>query len=224
MAENNGFIKGGGFAISGIKLETATPLDVRSVIGDMSVLTATDIKRIYNGLVAYEEKSEKLYVAKFNGELTLEQIQNTADAGGIWEEVGVAIKSVMTYKGSKTVAELNALGPADKEIGDVYNVEDTGELNGEIKLSVNTNENVAWDGKSWDGLGTIIDIDELKGELKYNQGSGIAISEDPVTKKSTISVNVSTAEDNAIKTQSDGSLYVAPTDLKDLVATWVEEI
>lgn len=54
------------------------------------------------------------------------------------------ISTVYKYKG--TVANINAL-PAKKQVGDVYNLEDTG-------------DNVAWDGNSWDYLGGTANLSE----------------------------------------------------------------
>ena len=48
------------------------------------------------------------------------------------------ISTVYKYKGS--VTNINALPASDKQVGDVYNLEDTG-------------DNVAWNGKAWDFLG-----------------------------------------------------------------------
>lgn len=54
------------------------------------------------------------------------------------------ISTVYKYKG--TVDDINAL-PAKKQVGDVYNLEDTG-------------DNVAWDGNSWDYLGGTANLSE----------------------------------------------------------------
>lgn len=54
------------------------------------------------------------------------------------------ISTVYKYKG--TVADINAL-PAKKQVGDVYNLEDTG-------------DNVAWAGNSWDYLGGTANLSE----------------------------------------------------------------
>lgn len=54
------------------------------------------------------------------------------------------ISTVYKYKG--TVADINAL-PAKKQVGDVYNLEDTG-------------DNVVWDGNSWDYLGGTANLSE----------------------------------------------------------------
>ena len=61
------------------------------------------------------------------------------------------ISTVYKYKG--TVADINAL-PAKKQVGDVYNLEDTG-------------DNVAWDGNSWDYLGGTANLSE------YAKTSGV---------------------------------------------------
>lgn len=55
------------------------------------------------------------------------------------------ISTVYKYKG--TVADINALPAKKKQVGDVYNLEDTG-------------DNVAWDGNSWDYLGGTANLSE----------------------------------------------------------------
>lgn len=59
------------------------------------------------------------------------------------EKLAGAVASVYRYKGS--VAAEDQLPKQDQVIGDVYNVEDTG-------------MNVAWDGKKWDKLGSVINL------------------------------------------------------------------
>ena len=67
-------------------------------------------------------------------------------------EIDGKIGSVFKYKGS--VANVGALPSTSQEVGDVYNVEDTG-------------ANYAWDGSKWDKLSETIDLSSyaLKSEL-----------------------------------------------------------
>lgn len=58
-------------------------------------------------------------------------------------EVDAKVASVYKYKGS--VANEAALPTKDLTVGDVYNLEDTG-------------MNVAWTGKDWDKLGSVVDL------------------------------------------------------------------
>lgn len=59
--------------------------------------------------------------------------------------------STLKYKGSKTVAELNALNLGADDIGNFYNVTDSGVLT-VGNLEVLAGDNVAWTGSSWDKL------------------------------------------------------------------------
>nr|DAI08411.1 MAG TPA: Head fiber protein [Bacteriophage sp.] len=70
-------------------------------------------------------------------------------ASEVQNAINSSISSVYKYKGS--VANQEAL-PESPDLGDVYNLEDTG-------------ANVAWDGTKWDNLGMTID---LTGYLKEN--------------------------------------------------------
>ena len=68
---------------------------------------------------------------------------NTATKGLATEEyVNRKTSTVLRYKG--TVANREAL-PSNAEIGDTYNLQDTG-------------GNVAWDGTKWDDLGETVDL------------------------------------------------------------------
>ena len=63
---------------------------------------------------------------------------------------------VYHYRGSKTVAQINALtGMAE---GDVYNVTDSGTIT-EGSFDVIAGDNIAWTGSAWDKLGGSIDWD-----------------------------------------------------------------
>lgn len=64
-------------------------------------------------------------------------------ASDVSSAISSAVSSVMTYKGTvATVADLPASG---NKVGDVYNVTATG-------------GNYAWDGTSWDELGSTVDL------------------------------------------------------------------
>jgi hypothetical protein len=68
--------------------------------------------------------------------------------------ISSAISNVYKIKGSKTVAELNAL--TGQQVGDVYNLLDSGTLeDGDIQVF--TGDNVVWLGSAWDKLGAEID-------------------------------------------------------------------
>ena len=70
------------------------------------------------------------------------------------DSIASAISNVYKIKGSKTVAELNAL--TGQQVGDVYNLLDSGTLD-DGNIQVFTGDNVVWLGSAWDKLGTEID-------------------------------------------------------------------
>ena len=70
------------------------------------------------------------------------------------DSIASAISSVFKYKGTKTVAEINAL--SNIQVGDVYNVSDSGTLNAG-NIQVRAGDNVAWTGSTWDKLAEDID-------------------------------------------------------------------
>lgn len=65
-----------------------------------------------------------------------------------------AISNVYKIKGSKTVAEINAL--TGMQAGDVYNLLDSGTIT-LGSLQVFTGDNIVWTGSAWDKLGAEID-------------------------------------------------------------------
>lgn len=79
-------------------------------------------------------------------------------ANDVQSAINSAVSSAYKYKGS--VANQEAL-PQSPELGDVYNLEDTG-------------ANVAWDGTKWDNLGMTID---LSGYLKESDLAAITNQE-----------------------------------------------
>ena len=74
-------------------------------------------------------------------------------------EIDTKLTSMLVYKGTKTVAELNALAPTLSEIqtGWFYNVSDSGTLNAG-NVQVLAGDNVAWTGSGWDKLTTDLSV------------------------------------------------------------------
>ena len=69
------------------------------------------------------------------------------------EEINSKLTSMLVYKGSLTVAQLNALAPTlgETQTGWFYNVSDSGTLTAG-NVQVLAGDNVAWTGSSWDKL------------------------------------------------------------------------
>lgn len=84
----------------------------------------------------------KLNGANFTGAVTV-QTPTEANNPATKSYVDSVISSVYKYRGS--VANQAALPQADQVVGDVYNVEDTG-------------DNYAWDGTQWDKLAGTVDL------------------------------------------------------------------
>lgn len=80
--------------------------------------------------------------AAFTGAVTVQE-PTTASNPATKQYVDSAVSSVYKYRGS--VANQSALPVSDQTIGDVYNVEDTG-------------DNFAWDGTQWDKLAGTVDL------------------------------------------------------------------
>ena len=80
--------------------------------------------------------------AAFTGAITVQE-PTAASNPATKQYVDSAVSSVYKYKGS--VANQSALPSSNQTIGDVYNVEDTG-------------DNFAWDGTQWDKLAGTVDL------------------------------------------------------------------
>ena len=80
--------------------------------------------------------------AAFTGAVTVQE-PTTANNPATKSYVDSAVASVYKYKGS--VANTGALPSSSNAVGDVYNVEDTG-------------DNYAWDGSKWDKLAGTVDL------------------------------------------------------------------
>jgi len=65
--------------------------------------------------------------------------------------ITTAMTSALVYKGSKTVAEINALDTSTLKVGDFYNVSDSGIITlGSIEVVAG--DNIAWTGSGWDKM------------------------------------------------------------------------
>ena len=102
-------------------------------------------------------------------------------------EIDSKISNVYEIKGSSTVANL----PTNPEVGDVYNIIDSGTITGtEIVLS--TGDNVVYTSDGWDKLSATIDLSGYQEKLTFDN-TPTADSTNPVTSE-------------GIKTALDGKL------------------
>ena len=107
----------------------------------------TKVTQGYTAAVEGEKAAREAAVALLATKVELEGV-NTTLTGKFGDyytkgEVDGKLASIYRFKGS--VAAEDQLPKQDQVIGDVYNVEDTG-------------MNVAWDGKKWDKLGSVINL------------------------------------------------------------------
>lgn len=121
--------------------------DVTEAFGAADKALETKVTQGYTAAVEGEKTAREGAIALLATKVELEGI-NTTLTGKFGEyytksEVDGKVSSVYRYKGS--VANEQAL-PKDSQVtGDVYNVDDTG-------------MNVAWDGKKWDKLGSVVNL------------------------------------------------------------------
>ena len=123
----------------------------------------------------------------------------------ISEAVNTAVSAVYKYKGS--VANQAALPKSDQTVGDVYNVEDTG-------------MNYAWNGESWDALGTVTTLTSLgvtasATELNYMTGvtSGVQGQIDGLKAVATTGANGMMSKEDKAKLdgiEANANHYVLP--------------
>lgn len=114
-----------GYGITDAKIESKTV-----TIGSNSVTVPTNNNELTNG-AGYQNAS---------------QVQSaiTSATQDLASKDYVDSKTSTVYKYKGSVANQAAL-PSNAEVGDVYNLEDTG-------------MNVAWDGSEWDNLGSTVDL------------------------------------------------------------------
>ena len=130
---------------------------VDQAIADLNVdqyATDTDLT---SGLAKKVDTTEMAnYMPKTGGAFTgAVTVQNpTSDNNPATKAyVDNAVASVYKYKGS--VANVGALPSSKQVVGDVYNVEDTG-------------DNYAWDGKQWDKLAGVVDLSNYATKAEVN--------------------------------------------------------
>jgi len=100
-----------------------------------------------------------------------------ASTKAVKDYVDASVSSTFKVKGSKTVNEINELATAQKAVGDVYNVTDSGNINNPDEshvLAVIVGDNIVWTGDDgWDKLaGTVTGV-----EMSSNKVSAITSGE-----------------------------------------------
>lgn len=121
--------------------------DVTEAFGAADQALETKVTQGYTAAVEGEKAAREAAVALLATKVELEGVNATLtgkfDDYYTKGEVDGKLASIYRFKGS--VAAEDQLPTQDQVIGDVYNVEDTG-------------MNVAWDGKKWDKLGSVINL------------------------------------------------------------------
>lgn len=121
--------------------------DVTEAFGAADQALETKVTQGYTAAVGGEKAAREAAVALLATKVELEGVNATLTGkfGDYYTkgEVDGKLASIYRFKGS--VAAEDQLPKQDQVIGDVYNVEDTG-------------MNVAWDGKKWDKLGSVINL------------------------------------------------------------------
>ena len=121
--------------------------DVTEAFGAADQALETKVTQGYTAAVEGEKAAREAAVALLATKVELEGVNATLTGkfGDYYTkgEVDGKLASIYRFKGS--VAAEDQLPKQDQVIGDVYNVEDTG-------------MNVAWDGKKWDKLGSVINL------------------------------------------------------------------
>lgn len=121
--------------------------DVTEAFGAADQALETKVTQGYTAAVEGEKAAREAAVALLATKVELEGVNATLTGkfGDYYTkgEVDGKLASIYRFKGS--VAAEDQLPTQDQVIGDVYNVENTG-------------MNVAWDGKKWDKLGSVINL------------------------------------------------------------------
>lgn len=121
--------------------------DVTEAFGAADQALETKVTQGYTAAVEGEKAAREAAVALLATKVELEGVNATLTGkfGDYYTkgEVDGKLASIYRFKGS--VAAEDQLPTQDQVIGDVYNVEDTG-------------MNVAWDGKKWDKLGSVVNL------------------------------------------------------------------
>lgn len=124
--------------------------------------------------LAYESAASAL-----NSADKAENAQLIAESAAIRaENAAESVKRVMEYKGS--VATFEDL-PFDSQVGDVWNVSDTG-------------SNYAWDGEKWDKFSEIVDLSGY--QTKLTAGKGITIEGNVISASDSGTIETEITEDS----------------------------
>lgn len=138
-------------------MNPATKQYVDDAIVDLNISQYATENALTTGLAKKVDTAEMTnYMSKAGGTFTgAVTVQNpTSDNNPATKAyVDNAVASVYKYKGS--VANVGALPSSDQIVGDVYNVEDTG-------------DNYAWDGSKWDKLAGVVDLSNYATKAEVN--------------------------------------------------------
>lgn len=134
-----------------------TAADVGALASNGTAAKATADASGNNIVNTYATKTTvpSAYQAKLTFDTTpTDSSTNPVTSGGVKSYVDTAVTGAYKVKGSKTVAQINAL--TSKVQGDVYNVTNAGTItNGPTVLA---GDNVVWTGSEWDKLAATIDL------------------------------------------------------------------
>lgn len=121
--------------------------DVTEAFGAADQALETKVTQGYTAAVEGEKAAREAAVALLATKVELEGVNATLTGkfGDYYTKGEVDGKLASIYRFKDSVAAEDQLPTQDQVIGDVYNVEDTG-------------MNVAWDGKKWDKLGSVINL------------------------------------------------------------------
>ena len=155
--------------------------DVTEAFGAADQALETKVTQGYTAAVEGEKAAREAAVALLATKVELEGVNATLTGkfGDYYTkgEVDGKLASIYRFKGS--VAAEDQLPKQDQVIGDVYNVEDTG-------------MNVAWDGKKWDNLGSVINLAPYATTEALNQHAQTA--ETTYAKKAEVAKQIETVD------------------------------
>ena len=191
---------------------------VEDLEGDISTLT-TNLGNKADKSTVYTTSQIDTKVSDLNTAIGKKATSATTLSGyGITDaytktEVDAKVASIYRYKGS--VANADALPKSGQQVGDVYDLQDTG-------------MNVAWNGSKWDNLGISVDLTPYltKTEAASTYATQTSVNEALATKASTANVYSKadmdgkiTTINNSINTKANSADVYTKTEIDNKVTT-----
>ncbi|MCR4661679.1 MAG: hypothetical protein K5765_06770 [Clostridia bacterium] len=143
------------------------------------------------------------------------KVNEIAKKSEVTAEIDSRLTGAYVIKGTKTVAEINALDLSTLVIGWVYNVSDSGTIN-QGGIFVNPGDNIVWLGSDWDKLAGTVDFSNF---VEKTSDINKVYGTDSYGNQTTVSYGNEASGNAIVQRKGDGQITVLNSPIADSDAT-----